>query len=145
METNNRVPFEFARRRFTHASYELRDTDRSIYERLLNALLALAPLNAEDLPRPSRLLYEQVQRLIGSELWSDKATSGTLAPAVRALSNHEVAIAVQLILMAGDSLDRYCDASRADAEDRSDAATTIIQQNDDSTSEEPTTRTFYLV
>ncbi len=145
VETNNRVPFEFARRRFTHASYELQDTDRSIYERLLNALLALAPLNAEDLPRPSRLLYEQVQRLIGAELWSHEANSGTLAPAVRALLNHEVAVAVQLIFMAGDSLDRYCEARQADTENQSTVATTIIQQKDDSTSEEPTTRTFYLV
>ena len=148
METSNRVPFEFARRRFTHASYELKNTNRNVYERLLDALLALAPLKAEELPRPSRSHYEQVQRLIGLELWSRDATSGTLAPAVRALSSHEVAVAVQLIFMAGDALDKHCetgqDNTQDNAEDRTTEATTIICKKDDSESKEPTTRTFYL-
>ena len=144
VETSKQLPFEFARRRFTHASYELKNTDRNIYERLLDALVALAPLKAEDLPRPCRSHYEQVQRLIGIELWSDDATSGTLAPAVRALSSHEVAVAVQLIFLAGDALDKHCDADQDDTEDESSEATTIIRPSDESTPDEPTARTFFL-
>ena len=143
-ETGNQLPFEFARRRFAHACYELMNTDRNIYERLLDALVALAPLNTESLPESCRSSYEQVQQLIGSELWSDAATSGTLAPAIRALSSQQASIAAQLIFVAGDTLDFHCASSQAGTPYRSSEATTVIRQNDDSVPEVPNTRTFYL-
>ncbi len=143
VDTDRKEPFEFARRRFTHASYELTNTDRNIYERLLNALVALSPLGAKDLPEPCQLLYEQVQRLVGTEYWSEEATSGTLAPAVRALSSRQVSAAIQLIAKAGDTLDTECGVHSADTEGPSTKATAIVIDIDDSP-EQADTRTFYL-
>ncbi len=101
---NDLKPYEFARRRFCHMNLVLSDVDRSVHERLLDALVALAPIRVEDLPRSSHLLFERVQNLVGPTLWLDVATSGSLAPAVRALSVRQAEDAVRWISMAGDIL-----------------------------------------
>jgi len=97
-------PYEFARRRFFHARLILLNADRSVHERLLDALIALAPLRAEDIPRSCSSLYERVQNMVGETLWSNEATSGSLAPAVRALSVCQAKDAVRWIVMSGDRL-----------------------------------------
>lgn len=107
MNLENQKPYEFARGRFLHACFVLMNTDQSIHERLLDAIVALAPLRVEDLPRTCYLFYERVQHLIGAELWSDGATSGSLGLAVRELSEHQAADAVQWILLACETLDEH--------------------------------------
>lgn len=101
-------PYAFARQRFSHACSELGKKDRRINQSVLVAIVALSPLRAEDMPRSCQLLYEKVQQLIGQGLWNSDAMSGALASAVGSLPLHRANAAADWIIMAHDSLDKYC-------------------------------------
>ncbi|MEM8814619.1 MAG: hypothetical protein AAFX56_09200 [Pseudomonadota bacterium] len=101
-------PYSFARERFSHACNELAKTDRAASERLLDAVIALSPLRPEDIPRSCQLLYERLQELIGSSLWAEDVAPGALPAAVRSLPEQRRNIAMDLIAMASETLDKHC-------------------------------------
>ena len=108
MSDDDLVPYAFARQRFTHACDALENERRDVRDRLVDAIVALSPLRAEDIPRSCQVLYERLQDLIGPELWEDDATSGTLVAAVNALSLGRMAAAIELLVKASDTLDKHC-------------------------------------
>ena len=108
MSDGDLVPYAFARQRFTHACDALANERCDVRDRLLDAIVALSPLRAEDIPRSCQVLYERLQHLIGPELWGDDATSGTLVAAVNALSVGRMAVAIELLITASDTLDKHC-------------------------------------
>ncbi len=108
MTDGDLVPYAFARQRFTHACNALANEQRDVRDRVKDAIVALSPLRAEDIPRSCQVLYERLQNLIGPELWDDDATSGTLAAAVNALSMGRMATSIDLIVKASDTLDKHC-------------------------------------
>lgn len=108
MPDDDLQPYRFARERFAHAYRELREPDRDSTDRLLASIIALSPLRAEDMPRSCQVLYEQLQKLVGASLWSRQVSPGALPAAIRALSLQRRAAAMELIVMAGRTLDKYC-------------------------------------
>ncbi len=108
MQNVNLTPYAFARARFSHACSELTKASRTPKERLLNAVIALTPLRPEDIPRSCQLLYEEMQQLIGADLWTDNITVGALPAAIRTLPLQHVECAVRFIVMAGETLDKHC-------------------------------------
>jgi len=120
MQDDDLQPYRFARDRFSHACRELRDPDRDATDRLLASIIALSPLRAEDMPRSCQVLYEKLQALVGASLWSRQVPSGALPTAVRALSLQRKAAAMDLIVMAGRTLDKYCGVCRTERQIGSD-------------------------
>ena len=114
MHDDDLQPYRFARERFAHACRELRKPDHDPTDRLLASIIALSPLRAEDMPRSCQVLYEKLQALVGASLWSRRVAPGALPTAVRALSLQRKAAAMDLIVMAGRTLDKYCGVCRTE-------------------------------
>lgn len=109
----NLKPYIFARERFTHACRALTNEQRTVKERLLDAVIALSPLRPEDLPRACQVLHEKMQEIIGVSFWIDSATAGALPAAVRALTLQRAEAAAECIAMANATLDKYCGVQTA--------------------------------
>lgn len=108
MADHDLKPYALARQRFSHACRELGNEDRTTNQCVLEAIVALAPLRAEDMPRSCQLLYENVKQLIGPGLWDSDALGGALASAVKALPLHRANTIIGWMVMARDSLDKHC-------------------------------------
>ena len=108
MQDDDLRPYRFACERFTHACRELRKPDRDASDRLLASIIALSPLRAEDMPRSCQVLYEKLQELVGASLWSLQVSPGALPTAIRALPVRRKTAAMELIVMASRTLDKYC-------------------------------------
>lgn len=101
-------PYALARQRFSHACGVLNNEALSINHRLIDAVVALAPLRPEDMPRRCQLLYEKVKQLIGPGLWHSDAMAGALTSAVASLPLRQALTATEWIIMASHTLDKHC-------------------------------------
>ena len=122
MQDDDLQPYRFARERFTHACRELREPDRNATDRLLASIIALSPLRAEDMPRSCQVLYEKLQELVGASLWSRQVSPGALPTAVRSLPVHRKTAAMELIVMASRTLDKYCGVRSTSTESGNNAS-----------------------
>ncbi len=100
-------PYRFALKRVQHARAELAPEGRATDERLLLALVALAPLLPGDLPRDVDALYDRVKQLVGREYWVPDGPAGGLESGIRAMSDADVESALELLQTAAAAMDRY--------------------------------------
>ncbi len=77
--------FAFATQRFCHAREELLTRNASDRERLLGALIALAPLSDDQIPATVETLYRTVQDAVGTRLWQPGRSPGELADRIDAM------------------------------------------------------------
>ncbi len=101
------LSYRFAVKRVQHARAELAPEGRTADERLLLALVALAPLVRGDLPPDVSAFYDRVKRLVGREYWALDGPAGGLESGIRAMTDADIGRALKLLEMAVATMDRY--------------------------------------
>ena len=107
MSQYNARSYRFAVKRVQHARAECAADERGTAERLLLALVALAPLAPGDLPSDVNALYDRVKQLVGREHWAPDGPARGLETGIRAMSGDDIEQALRLLEIAAATMDRY--------------------------------------